>query len=79
MRNKSIKQRIIAVILCFVMLFGLVHIENFINNEIADAGGSAIHRVYSLYTVGIFILGLAEITFALKKSPSSYKLFLSFF
>lgn len=44
MRNKSIKQRIIAVILCFVMLFGLVHIENFTNNEIA-ASGAGIRNI----------------------------------
>jgi len=29
----------------------------------------AIRRVFSFYMVGIVILGLAELTFALKKSP----------
>lgn len=48
MRNKSIKQRIIAVILCFVMLFGLVHIENFINNEIAAGSGGAGKTIVQL-------------------------------
>lgn len=35
MHKKGIKQKIIAIALCFVMLLGVCHIENFINTDIS--------------------------------------------